>query len=166
MATIYNSDLSKEMTIAGALQTSREKIPNQLAEKVVPVMEVNPKLLRRANICASTSASGAGAATIYTVPAGKEFYLTGINASMIKDAANDHATGNYQLVSTTVGGIATALIRVPIITLTAQNFILSQTFTPPLKIDTSINLNVATVGAGNFIRCASIQGYTIDNINA
>ena len=84
MATIYNSDLFKEMASAGALQQAVDKIPNQLAEKVVPVMEVNPKLFRRINIIKQDDLQNATSSTTYTTPTDKDFFLTNLNFSYIK----------------------------------------------------------------------------------
>lgn len=79
MATIYNSQLSKELIKAARLQTSKDTIPNQIADKVVPVMEVNPKLLRETNIIRRFGDSTNSTNNIlYTTPAtGSDFYLTG-----------------------------------------------------------------------------------------
>ncbi len=44
-AIIYNSDVTKELRDGGKISL-RDAIPNQLAEKVVPVMEVNPKFYK------------------------------------------------------------------------------------------------------------------------
>jgi len=73
MATIYNSDLTKELVAGAKIQQSKELPPTQLAEKVVPVMEVNPKLLRVCNIVRSTQ--GIAPTNVYTVPTNKDFYL-------------------------------------------------------------------------------------------
>jgi hypothetical protein len=50
MAQIFNSELKKQLIDGAKLQTSKDVIPSQLADKVVPVMEVNPKLLKYCGI--------------------------------------------------------------------------------------------------------------------
>jgi hypothetical protein len=43
MATIYNSDVTKELQRLCKIQINRDKVPNLLAEKIVPVVISNPK---------------------------------------------------------------------------------------------------------------------------
>lgn len=168
MATIHNTDLTKELKDGGKLQQLRDVIPSQLADKVVPVMEVNPKLLRRSNIVRSGGSITAGSATIYTTPGDKDFYLTACSASFIKDAANDNATGRFNAIVATVEGIAQNLISFAVLTLTAQQQTVTISFPTPIKIDknTAISIASTTIGAGSFAKYGNIVGYTVDNINA
>lgn len=160
MATIYNSQLTRELTDAAKIQVSRDKIPNQLAEKVVPVMEVNPKLLRRANIVRSGTATGTGASTIYTTPSNQDFFLTHAELSIIKDAASDYATGGYPL-NVTIDGVTRSILIISILTLTAQNQTVGIAFNTPVKLDrgSTIALNSASSTAGTFIRAATFGGF-------
>jgi hypothetical protein len=43
-AKIYNSNLTKAIVDGAKLQISEGGIPSEIAEKVVPTMEVNPNL--------------------------------------------------------------------------------------------------------------------------
>lgn len=165
MATINNSSLSKELIDGAKIQISYDKVPNQLADKVVPVMEVNPKMLRRLNVLVSGNRSAASALTIYTTPAISDFYLTSITASFIKDVLNDHSTGGASLVNATINGVVTGILQAPVITLTAQSGVLTLNLPYPIKIDNGTNIQIAgvTVGAGTFVRTATIAGYIVDN---
>lgn len=163
---IYNSDLTKELREGAKIQIGVDGIPSEIAEKVVPTMEVNPKLLRNTNITISVIAVATGAQVVYTTPLDKDFYLTNAEVSMIKDVTCDQATGSLVL-NCTQDGATKNLVRIPIIALTAQNFAQSINLNCPMKIDRGTNLNyTASYTAGVMARVAGIKGFTVDNINA
>jgi hypothetical protein len=168
MAIIYNSDLTKEIR-EGAKVSLRDVIPNQIADKVVPVMEVNPKLLRRINIVKIGLSSTTGNTTIYTTPTDKDFYLTGVQIGLIKDATNDMAIGNCGLTITPKGSPSTAVIGIPVLTLTAQNSSVTRDFSIPILLEKGSNIIFAQSSAYTVGLCSkegTIIGYTVDNINA
>lgn len=167
MATIYNSDLSKEILEGARVQLSRDKIPSEIAEKVVPVMEVNPKLLRRCDFIETNSSTTSGTLTITTLPTDKDIFITGFNVNLIKDVANDGATGYLVLTVTQADFGAKGLIRIPIITATAQSFSLSETLREPIKLARGSTITLTgTFTAGVMVRTASIFGYQVANPNA
>lgn len=167
MAIIYNTDLSKELKEGAKLQQLRDIIPSQLADKVVPVMEVNPKLLRRTNLIKSNIRSTSGNHSIYTSPAtGQDVFLETFTISMIKDVICDAATGSFN-VNITVDGATIDVFRLPIITLTAQSSSIVLTLPHPVKIDRNSSvLMTGTFAAGVCVRSLSCTGYIVDNINA
>lgn len=141
-------------------------MPSELAEKVVPVMEVNPKLLRRCNIVRGGNQSTTGTFTIYTTPTGKEFYLSAATLSLTKDAACDASSGVVSMFAT-VDGVSQTIVRLSVLTLTAQDKEIALTFSVPIKVDANTNITVGgAFTAGNLIRGGSIIGYTVDNPNA
>lgn len=165
MAQIYNSDLTQELINGAKIQQNRDTVPNQIADKVVPVMEVNPKLLRRVNVIRHGYATNAATATIYTTPADQEFYLTECCLSWVKDAGsdattayltvnNDGVSGRRLLVLTGITGVATAQT-------------MAVTFNPPILVDKNssvvVNNNTATA---NVSAVGSIAGYVVQNIKA
>lgn len=163
MATIYNSDLFKELTEGAKLQVSRETIPTQIAEKVVPVMEVNPKLLRRSDIVRRITATNTVSSSILVIPSDKEFYLTGVMIGLIKDATS---TSLYSGLTLSSGGVTRELI-IPGFTLTAQNEQTSISFTFPVKVDSGTTMYV--VNSTNVANCTctvTIFGYFLENIRA
>jgi len=161
MATIYNSELTKEITDGAKIQTSHDLVPTQLAEKVVPVMEVNPKLLKYCNILKQVNSSSSGNTVIYTTPANKDFYLTCIVLSTQTDATSDGTSLNIwgairgktgsnlafipKLASTAIHTNLVIPFPVPILLEKSENIILTQTF---------------SVGAQN--TSATVIGYTVD----
>lgn len=167
MATIYNSDLSRELIDGAKLQLSRDKIPTELAEKVVPVMEVNPKLLRRVNLIKNVSGTTTGALTVWTTPTDVDFYLTGVLLGVIKDATCDMATSQIA-VGIIVDGVSKRAVSIPILTLTAQAHVVNREYTVPVKVDrgTTISSTANAYTAGLCSREVIIQGYTVENIRA
>jgi hypothetical protein len=168
MAQIHNSDLSKEIRDGIKLQQLSDVIPSQLADKVVPVMEVNPKLLRRCNVVKSytSTATGAGSTAIFTLPSGRDFYLIGFTISLSKNAACDVATGSYALTGS-VDGISTVIARIAFTTLQVCDVTLSFAFPEAVKIDAGNLTSGAfafTVGASS--RAIAIYGYLVDNPTA
>lgn len=167
MATIYNSDLTKELIEGAKIQIMRESVPNQIAEKVVPVMEVNPKLLRRTNVIINNNNSSTGSATIKVLPTGMNFYITAISLQVIKDAANDVADGQVTITAP-IDGLSSTLINLPVLTLTAQNIGAIISFTYPIRLDAggTISLVSNAFAAGKMRRIIQIFGYYDEKIGA
>jgi len=166
MAQIHNSDLSKEIVQGARLQQNRDIIPNQLAEKVVPVMEVNPTILKYCNVFVHGSTSATGSMTVYTTPSDKDFYLCGVDMSYSKTAACDVASGYLTFTVAPKEGV-TAYLTFPVVTLTAEKDTKSVTFTRPILLRRNVALAfTGTYTAGNMYRNCSVWGYTIDNPNA
>lgn len=163
MANIYNGDLKRELISAVGIQTAREQVPNQIADKVVPVIDVNPNSHRIINIITTSYANNANA-TIYTTPTNKDFYLTSVVLCRTKDAASDDT---YSFLGGTIEGAQVSFIRLSGITLTAQQQEVAINYPLPVKIDrgTTITLSKTstTVGVNNLT--GSISGYTVENGN-
>jgi len=163
MATIYNSDLSKELTLGAKIQTGRDAIPNQLAEKVVPVMEVNPKLLRRATQLANllgrtTTATGV---TVMSAKTNQDVFITGLLVSNVQSAASDNV---LIAITTTMDGAAKVIYRRVKATLTASNTHDYMEFNIPLKIDrgAAITFTLAFT-AGTSTTDVIVFGYLDEN---
>jgi len=163
-AIIYNSDLSRELQDGAKIQVSRDRVPNELAEKVIPVMEVNPKMLRRCNVAASGLAANSAASTVYTSPSDKDFYLVAMALSTIKDATS---TSTAARITSTINGASVSLLSIASATLTAQADSTSLTLPIPLKIDRGTSIAVTnTTADANVSTRASIFGYTDDLVKA
>jgi hypothetical protein len=162
MAQINNKTLIQEIANSANIQISKDSIPNQLAEKVVPTMEVNPKLLRRSLTLGtlSSSATGSGVVIAANSFAGKPFFITGFQVSWFKDAVCDTATGSLN-VTYTQDGTTKSLFIHPMITLTLQENVITQNFEFPLKCDagTAVNLQSNAFTAGVLRRYITIYGY-------
>lgn len=166
MATIYNSDLIKELTSAASIQVSKDKVPNQIAEKVVPVIDVNPKLLRRSVVLnpGTYRITNATAGTLFTTDANRDTTITGFSFSYIKDTTS---TATQLQLRVTINGAVVRLIEIAGISLTAADGNLNVVLPFPIKIDrnTNVTLNSDTAVA-NFQISAVIYGYVVDTSNA
>jgi len=163
-AKIYNSSLTRELVDGGKIAVSVDGIPSELAEKVVPVMEVNPKLLRLNNIVESTFQATNGSVTLFTTPVDRDFFLTSVSIALVKDVACDLASGAIALSVTLPSGIVKSLIRLPVLALTAQSSELSLSFSQPIPLGKGSPIAISgTFTAGALSRSGSITGFTIDN---
>jgi hypothetical protein len=159
MATIYNSDLSKELREGGKLQVT-DRMPSELAEKVVPVMEVNPKLLRRVNLL--KNANSGGAFTLYAAPSNKDTFITGLSLAFHQIVTD---TLTQVSISVTIDGAAIRLFLMPSTTLTINDQYAYLPFPTPIKVDRGTNISITVTGTVTQV-WASLIGYQVDNINA
>lgn len=106
MAQINNNEVLLKLTREAKIQTSIDKVPNQLAEKIVPVLNVNPdRILKvRSGIASDTTTQ-----TIFITSTTKETYLVGVLLSVAKDVVND---GSYTSVTAVPFGMASSGINV------------------------------------------------------
>lgn len=165
MARINNSELANELVQGAKIQQNIDIIPNQLGQTVVPVMEVNPKLLKYCNVLNRTSSSTTGTTTVFSVPSGKDFYLCGISLNLTKSAACD-LTNCYVQCSTPEVGLS-RIIDYNCQTTTAADTTITRDFSVPIKLTPGTTIQVLktfTAGAATFT--VLYNGYTIDNPNA
>lgn len=157
-ARIYNSDASRAL-IAGAGLTGADVVPQELAEKALPTIDMTPDFHRVTTISAGSTATSTGNGTVYTTSANKDTYITNITYNMIKDVACDVATGNIA-VTANVDGISKNIILISTITLTAQTYSISIPFKNPLKLgrNTTI-LMTGAFTAGVMVRSCTVQGF-------
>jgi len=164
MAKIFNSELTKELTEGAKIQTSFDKVPNEIAEKVVPVMEVNPKLLKTIDYVKSASLTNSTSTNIYTTPTNRDFYIVSAEISMIKDVT---ATTDGLFMNTTINGVAVNLLGFPGITLTPAEGTATLNPCRPIKIDRGVNIALSSnTNVGNFKMFGTILGFHVDNPNA
>jgi hypothetical protein len=164
MAVVQSSDMIKELSLAAGLQNS-QGIPTKLADTIVPVCEVNPKLTRAVNIVRfKNSSSTSTGETIYAVPRDSDFYLTSIQLSMSKDATCD---GTVCTLNGTVQGVSSYLLSIGHQTLTVFSGSETQAYSPPIKIDRNTNIYMTgTFSLGTMNKRCTITGFTIDSANA
>ena len=157
MATIYNSDLSHELR-DGAKISSRDEIPQELGKTVVPVMEVNPKLLR---VCNWWRGAIGAASTITTTPTDRDTYIVAAHLGIYKLAAD---TGTDVQLRCIVDGLSHNLLVIPGITLNANTTCLSISFPIPIKVDRGSV--ISTIGANVSRISGGVEGFQVENINA
>jgi len=169
MAKIYNTDLTKGIAKNAAIQQNFDKVPNELAEKVVPTMETNPQLLRYTNYLIYNSKTSTGDLAIGTTPKDKDLYITAYNVSFIKDAACDSSAHSLSLVVIPDETQAsTRIFTSQTLPLTAQTETHFCQLAHPLKLkrNSALSLTSNAYAAGIYNRSVVIYGYTIDNPNA
>jgi hypothetical protein len=161
MARINRSDVIQKAVNDLAISTASEKVPNETLDKVQLTYDLNKNF---SNFILTTTATTTGAISIVmpTVSAGGEIYITGIQASMIKDATCDQATGRLTIQitpdSTNVGG---TIMAIPILTLTAQSESLVYSLPYPVKVRPGSSATIiGTYTVGTMARSLSIVGYT------
>jgi len=166
MAIIYNSDVSKNIIQGARIQVNRDKVPNELAEKVVPTLEVNPHLVKLANVTASTSSSTTADLTVYTTPTDEDFYLTYALWSIAENATDDGSSTS--LVCTPYDLNANwNILQIRGLTTTAQSETIAVNFDSPIRIKRNTAINVShTTTAGVMSKGRRIAGYNIDNEGA
>ena len=84
MAIINNQAVIKELLKSTKIDANIEKVPDSFSSSIVPVIEINPALTKRADLWYSVSS----AATFIVVPTGKIFVLTSASLSYSKTAAD------------------------------------------------------------------------------
>lgn len=170
MATIYNSELQRQLIDGARIQTAREQTPQQLADKVVPTMETNFKLLKNINIVKHLSQSAsAGGTTIYTTPTNQDFYLCGVSASFTKDAACDVPSQSFIINISLPDGTTSRFCIAELLTLTAQSGNFTEFFEArPIMLarNSSITITSNVFAAGNFRRSFSIFGFVDESSRA
>jgi len=141
MARIYNNQTSKELIAAGAIQTGRDIIPNQIAEKFIPTLECNPKLLWETNHI--INGSGTSSTNIFTTPADRDYYLLGFSLSGCQDAVSVNTNYVFRVTIngavTTIGSLASKNLQIFDGSITVM-------FRFPLKIDRS---SLITIGGAS-----------------
>ena len=163
MAYIDNTETNRELNEAIRGNANTNIAPQSISGQVMPVIDINPKNYRRANICKEGSTTGTSY-TIYTTPTDRDFYLTTIQFTYTKNATADLATNDTLGISLKVNGATQYPIYFSTLTLTAQSDSIAITFATPLKIDRGsvIQLVRGAITAGNVVMSGSITGYTVD----
>lgn len=161
MATIHNSELIQALIDKAKIQTSQDISPTQLAEKIIPTLAVEPE---KRVYNSGTTKSSTGAMVLFTTPADRKFFLTGIQLSYVKDATCDLGTGEMAFLAyNKLFNISDELLCFTTITLTAQQDSLFMSFNPPLELQPSTTItNTSNFAAGILIRSGLITGYTLN----
>lgn len=165
MARIHNSDLHHEVQDGAKLQIV-DKAPIELADKIVPVMEVNPKLLRYSTMLGrinnrTTTATGI---TVLAAQPNKDVVITGFYINYSQNAICDN-TGTSLICY--FRGVATELYQIRKQTTTAKDFNVYVNLSTPLLIDRNTAVTLTHIfAAGSSSIDVNLYGYFIDNPNA
>ncbi len=137
--------------------SKHEHISDEILPNIQPTIEIVP----RTNIVRGTTLTSATSANIFTTPTDKDFYLTSVNLSFIKDA---NSTMNNMQISVTVDGDTNIpIVAFPGITLTAASDSTRMVYVPAVKVDRGTAILIQTNSAvGIHVGKGSITGYTIE----
>lgn len=155
MAKYFNPTISQDAVRIFNLKAG-DNLTSDIGNLIVPVVPIT----RFSNILKTATATNNTAATIYTTPSDKDFYLTGVQIAVSKDAT---ATSLGTDVTVFYNSVNTRIIKISTNQLQVQNEAVSQVFNPPLLIDkgTAIVLNNST-NVANIVSSACIYGYTVE----
>lgn len=166
MAQIYNSELTKELRDGIKGQTSRDLLPSQIADKVVPVLEVNPKMLKFIEIQENGVATNATSAAVVTLSPSKDFYLCAAELSLIKDVTSTSTLSKIDVVFA-ADNKSHSLCRIAGITLTAQADQKILVLPRPIKLQRGSNIAVTnSTNVANITAIGTIYGYYDESSNA
>lgn len=142
-----------------------ENIPQLDTSKIQLVSEVNPKLLRVSTISKANNDTNSSSLTVYTTPTDKDFYLTTVSLSILKDVTATSVLS--RILVTTEDGVTGVILPIPGISLTPQNAQSSISFAYPLKLKRNTTI-IATnsTNVGNIVYGAGITGFTVDTLQS
>lgn len=159
MAIINNSELKKNLIEGAKINIVTDAVPSELGKTVVPVMEVNPRLLKITGILGqvqnkSTTASGVN----LTLGNVKNMFVTALEVSNTQNATCDNVLIN---VSATIGGKSNTVFYSRVKqTTTAQSTRDFVQFNPPLRIDSGNVFFNAVFTAGTSVTNLTLFGYS------
>jgi len=139
------------------LKEGYDIVPKSVNTFIQPVYEVYN---RSCNVSRVISAVTTGTVTLFTAIGDRDVFVTALSLSIIKDATCNIATGTIEL-NTTVRGVATALLAIAVISVTAQSERITISFPTPVMIDrnTAITLT-GTYTLGVMARVATLEAYS------
>lgn len=146
LVTQFN-DITGNQAVMGSFQ--------KVGNIVSPTYEISPKY---ATFVKSASATVSGTSVVQP-DVTKDFYLTSVSASYVKDAACDSATGAYS-IGMTYSGAYQYVMHLPITTLTAQSGSVFLSFPYPIKLDRGGSIAITgTFAAGTCTRYLGVTGF-------
>ncbi len=150
MAKIYNSDLTKGIAKNAGIQINTDKVPNELAEKIVPTMETNPEILGKINMVYVGSLTNAIAATAFTSESSRDTYLYGVSGSMIKDATATATSLRINILTPNQAEVS--VLRFAGLTLTADSKDNAVWFDKPILLNRNTAMRLTSdTNVGNFL---------------
>jgi len=154
----YNKEIIAFLVDRLKLNVSSDVIPRNVVPTIQPTFEVYRPFC---NIVRRASSATTGNTTIFTTPAGQDFYLCSVWLSYVKDATND---GVNVTITAPIEGTAQRLMDHNTATTTAVNGHWAEiSFPVPIKIDRNATILLAkTFTAGTGTYSAGLTGFTVD----
>jgi hypothetical protein len=163
---LRNSDTAKELRAVTMLSNAIDEQPHVVSQQVVPVMEINPKMMRVINTVKSQTATNNASVAIFTTPTDKDFYLSALALSLTKDAS---ATLTYASIEATVKGQSSPVrfLTLAVTTTTAVQGLNAQIALPhDLLLERGTNITcTADTAVGSFTTRSTMYGIEVQNTN-
>jgi len=165
MATIQNQAIIQKLVDELELYPALDKVPTELAEKVLPVFQVNSEIIevspKPSDVVRGAMELGGNPNTIYTTPATGKFYLTNVQLSSSQGAAS--TTPSNCKIEIDIDGTTQIIAYIyssPSTTVNAStNQMVVLNLQNPILIDAGTNI-VMTPSSSTMESCAVIVGYT------
>lgn len=133
-----------------------------LSSEVSPIIQPTIPVVRPCHIVRHSTQTASGAATVFTTPTDRDFFLTYLNIGMTKDVTCDIASGAISASGTT-DGVSRVILGLPVLTLTAERAQGTINFNPAIKIDRNTGLTLGgTFTAGSCVRTITIGGFIVE----
>lgn len=156
MAIIKKSEVVKHYQDTAGLNALSDFTSLSIGQNIAPTLDLNQKYTTHAIEAYSAST---GSITVYTTPTDRDYYLTSVSLGFIKSAACDVTNGALSLL-VYVNSRQSAIIRIPVLTLTAQNGYIALSFPHPIKVDRGTSITIlGTFTVGDYLRTATITGF-------
>ena len=148
MAVIQNQKIIQKLIDELELYPALDKVPTELAEKILPTFQVNTQEVITKNppsdvvrFTKVAAAAGASDTTIYTTPATGKFYLTNVFLDFVKE----HTSVNFVDLEVVIGGetISLLTLRCETTTSTLAQKNASLNLQNPILIDPATNIVLA-----------------------
>lgn len=170
MAKINNQEVMQKLIDELELYPAKDVIPTELAEKILPVFQVNSQDITvsptPANIVREgISTLATGDVTLYTTSAKDQFYLTNVALSFAMDG--DGVSGAWDSlaqIQITIDGTARAILSLPFRMesdhVGSEHLSVSLNFQNPVKVDKSTNIILKDPVKNGIMTRGTIVGYT------
>jgi hypothetical protein len=150
--TMTNSETTREIVQALKLNEAVDKTPLP-----IPVIEVNPKLTKRA-LCANIIATNSTGATLVNTGT-QDVYIDSAQLAVIKDITSTSLRSELTFVQ---NGTTQRLLCISSISLTPQSETISCSFPHAIKCDRGTNISIVnTTGTANITTFGSVT-YHVD----
>lgn len=166
MAKINNQAILQKVIDELGLYPGLEAVPTELADKILPVFQVNTQEIivtpEPANVVRTGAQTTQGSSTLYTTPSNQFFYLTNVTCECHAQAPGLALAANAY-VTITIDGADQVVAFAEIDCEATAGWLDRVTFNfqNPIKIDKSTNITLTDSG-NSLIGNATIVGYTTD----
>lgn len=160
MARVNNADVIKSLIDKAKINTSTDRTPDQLAEKIIPVLDTAPE--RVIQLASANKSDSAAAEHILSTSSTKKTYLVSVTLSVTKDAVSDAVFTNVSAKPKGQTEINVMLLRYE--PTTAGQFIHTVHFPIPILLEKSSNVSMTHSSATASIDgTGSIQYYEVED---